>query len=69
MEETTFTHLVDQNRIGDIFRRSDLAEISKGRIDQVPKTHNKRLNSIRCIVLILSYNCIRKLKSYRDRLA
>ena len=43
MEETTFTHPVDQNRIGDIFRRSDLAEISKGRIDQVPETRNKRL--------------------------
>ena len=69
MEGTTFAYQVDQNRIGDIFIRSDLAEISKGRTDQVPETHNKRLHSIRCIFLILSYNCIRKLKSYRDRLA
>ena len=69
MERIAFTYQVDQNRIGDIFRRSNLAEISKRRIDQVPETCNKRLHSIRCIVLILSYNCIRKLKLYRDRLA
>ena len=69
MEGIAFTYQVDHNRIGDIFRRLDLAEISKGRIDKLPETHNKILHSIRCIVLILSYNCIRKLKSYRDRLA
>ena len=40
MERTTSTHPVDQNRTGDIFRRSKLAEISKGRVDQVPETHN-----------------------------
>ena len=59
MEETTFTHPVDQNRIGDIFRRSDLAYISKRRADQVPKTRNYRSHSIMCIVLILFENCIR----------
>ena len=46
MEGTTFAYQVDQNRIGDIFRRLDLVEINKGRMDQVPKTHNKRLHSI-----------------------
>ena len=58
MQGTAFAYQVDHNRIGDIFRRSDLAEISKGRTDQVPKTRNKRLLSIRCIVLILSYNVL-----------
>ena len=64
MERTTFTYQVDQNRTGDTFRRSDLVEISERRADRVPETHNKRLHSIRCIVLILFHNCIRKLKSY-----
>ena len=59
VERTTFLHSVDQNKIGDTFKRSDLAEISERRIDQVPETRNKRLHSIRCIVLILSHNCIR----------
>ena len=69
MERTSFTYLVDQNRTRDTFSRSDLAKISDRSADQVPETCNKRLHSIRCIVLILSHNCIRKLKSYRDRLA
>ena len=69
MERTTFIYQVDQNRTGDINRGSKLVEISEGRVDKVLETCNKRLHSIRCIVLILSHNCIRKLKSYRDRLA
>ena len=69
MERIAFTYPVDQNRTRDTFRRSDLAKIGERRIDQVPETCNKRLHSIRCIVLILSHNCIRKFKSYRDRLA
>ena len=40
-------------------RRLDLAKISKGRVDQVPNTSNYKLHSIKCIVLILSHNCIR----------
>ena len=68
MERTTFLHPVDQNKIGDTFNRSYLVEISDSKADQVPETHNKRFHSIRCIVLTLSYNCIRKLKSYKDRL-
>ena len=40
MKRTTFTYQVDQNRIGDILRRLDLAKIGKGREDQVPETHN-----------------------------
>ena len=59
MEETKFTYQVDQNRTRDIFRRSGLVEISKGRVDQVPQTCNKRLHSIKCNVLIISHNCIR----------
>ena len=69
MERTTFTYQVNKKRTGDKFKRSDLVEISDSRIDQVPETHNKILHSIKCIVLILSHNCIRKLKSYRDMLA
>ena len=69
MERTTFTYQVDQNRAGDIFRRPDLAEIIERRADQVLETCNKILHSVRCIVLILSHNFIRKLKFYKDRLA
>ena len=54
MERIAFAYQVDQNRIGDTFRRSNLVEISERRIDQVPETCNKRLHSIICIVLILS---------------
>ena len=59
VERIAFTYQVDQNRIGDTFSKLDLAEINDNRVDQVPKTHNKRLHSIRFIVLILSHNCIR----------
>ena len=59
MERIAFTYPVDQNRIGDTFRRSDLIEISKRRVNKVPEKRNKRLYSIRCIVLIFSHNCIR----------
>ena len=56
---TTFTYQVDQNRIGNTFRRLDLVEISERRENQVPEIGNKRLHSIGCIVLILFHNCIR----------
>ena len=59
MDRIAFTYQVDQNKIRDTLRTLDLVEISEGRKDQVHETHNKRLHSIRCIVLILSHNCIR----------
>ena len=37
VERTTFTHLVDQNRIGNTIKKSDLAEISDRRADQEPE--------------------------------
>ena len=37
VERTSFTHLVDQNRIGNTINRSDLVEISDRRADQEPK--------------------------------
>ena len=37
MERTTFLHPVDQNKTGDTFRRSDLAEIRDRRVDQEPE--------------------------------
>ena len=58
MERTTFTYLVDQNRIGDTFSRLDLSKISERRENQVPETSNNRLYSIRCIVLILSLTIV-----------
>ena len=64
MERTTILHQVDQKKAGDIFRRPDLAEIIERRGDKIVETFNKRFHSIRCIVLILSHNCIRKSKSY-----
>ena len=33
----TFTYQVDQNRVGDTFRRLDIAKINDSRADQVPK--------------------------------
>ena len=40
MEDTAFTHPDDQKKIGDIFKRSDLVEINKRRVDQVPESSN-----------------------------
>ena len=44
MEGTTFTHLVDQNRIGNTINRSDLAEIRERRGDQEPKINIRDRN-------------------------
>ena len=37
VERIAFTHLVDQNRIGNIISRSDLIDISDIRVDQEPE--------------------------------
>ena len=37
VERTSFTHLVDQNRIGNTINRSDLTEINDRRADQEPE--------------------------------
>ena len=64
-KDNIFTYQVDQNRTGDTFNKLDLAEISDSRVDQEPEINIRDCIKLGVLILILSHNCIRKLKSYK----
>ena len=61
-ERIASTCLVDQKRTRYTTSKLDLAEIRDRREDQEPKINIRDCILIRCIIPILSHNCIRKLK-------